>query len=228
MILQSPFSKRRRQLRVSGAISRPSGTDHVPASSSCARASPPPRALNPQLAGLDVWDTLHAFYRADWRRRSSPQADFPGINERWVDAVGWRWIVYYLTDTREFAAQRVDHTPDAIPTEQKGPVVLLGALPNLDISRRSPSSRFAYTGTGPLQFLAEDDVMLALASAAVGDIHGLTKRRDFIERLVDRIGCAAWLLGQVFLNPESAAYQAIPDAMDARIERGTVQYVGGL
>lgn len=141
---------------------------------------------NQQLAGLNVWSTLADFYAANTSRRNSSEYDFPGINERWTDRCGWRWIVYFMSATWEIVAQRVDYyDPDGpgVPErEERGPVVVLGTVPCE---------------------LTDDWSPVDLADLLVGDIYALTKNRDFIPILVDRIQSGARILKAIFRDKDS-------------------------
>jgi hypothetical protein len=206
-----------------------------------------PTQGNPQLIGLNMWKTLEGFYNADKRRRDSAQMDYPGLNERWTDRSGWRWIVYYVVDTHEFAAQRVDHydqnyfglptrygnTPIFDPSPvagspldatDRGPVVLLGSLPYIGSTIKEWFNQRLYSKHSWFPTLRSDP-MASIADAIMGDTLALTKDPDFMRVMVDRIDTGSRLLGDLFRNPESEAYQLPVLEVNNRIREGTVSYV---
>jgi hypothetical protein len=181
---------------------------------------------NSQLSRFNVWPTLEAFYRADERRRESPQADFPGLGERWKDRAGWRWIVFFMPSTGEFVAQQVDHGRHMATDNDRGPIVLLGAIPLFPRSIPSIPRLWSTLESSHDRFvLAEPSIDLAFV--ILRDAKSLTDDPDFMDAIALRIDVATRLLAALFRNPESELYDIPLSEMNTRIARGEV-YVGSV
>jgi hypothetical protein len=178
---------------------------------------------NPQLSGLSVWPTLEEFYADDERRRKSEQVDFPAMNQRWTDRVGWRWIMFFMPATGEFVAQRVDHGRPMTDDNDRGPVTVLGAIPRFARrpSWRAPlvSNREVGWGTGDVF----SDLNWGLADVIVGDVRSLTRDPDFMAVLRARIEVGSRLVAALFRDPESRIYDLPMIETARRIEIGEVR-----
>lgn len=198
---------------------------------------------NDQIAGLNTWLTLRDFYAADPRREASAQMDFPGSNERWTDRTGWRWILYFVKDTDEFVAQRVDHYevhgarytlgsrtiksyPAPSSRDEHGPVVLLGSAPRVgDQEEWVEGRRLHITQSYERLSFGGFTIGTEIADVIVGDIQGLVTNPDFMSIVVDRINVGSRLLAALFIAADNPVYSVAVNEVDARLARGEAYYV---
>jgi hypothetical protein len=177
---------------------------------------------NSQLARFNVWPTLEAFYRADERRRESRQLDFAGLPKRWKDRSGWRWIVFFMATTCEVVAQRVDHGRSPATDNDRGPVVLLGAVPSFQGSSAYPPRLRTTLESYRDRPAWTQSTIKDLADVILGDALALTRDPDFMDTIARRIAIAATLLGALFRNPESGVYDIPLMEINRRIAAGEV------